>query len=111
MAGRRQRDVGNCGSRHGNAQRRARHGGQIEVLGRDGPAHQVALSRVAAEVVDQLEGVEVFNSLGDDAQAQRMGEVDGRANDRHRSPVLGGAGEKRAVELQLTDRQPAYVSQ
>ena len=55
-AGQLLRQTGDHGCRHRNAEGRPRHRREIEVLGRDRSTHQVALSRVAAEVVDQCRG-------------------------------------------------------
>ena len=47
-------------------------GAEIEVVGRHGSTHEIALGGVAAEVVHKSQGVEVLDPLGDDAQAERM---------------------------------------
>ena len=74
-----------------------------------GRAHEVALCGVAPEIVHQGQRVERLDALRDDAQVERMREVDGGANHRHGALVPRRAGEKRAIELQLGDRQPANV--
>ena len=49
---------------------------------RDGTAEVVALRVVAAEALDGVEGLPVLDAFGDDLQAEGVGELDGRADDR-----------------------------
>ena len=86
-------------------------GSEVEFLGGHWSAHEVPLRGVAAQVVHQRQGIEVFYPLGDDAQAERVRQVDRGADDRHSALVPRRAAEKRSIELQFTDRKPAHVRQ
>ncbi|CAM5263924.1 hypothetical protein SVIOM342S_00770 [Streptomyces violaceorubidus] len=72
---------------------------------------QPALYGVAAEVPQTLPGLVVLHALGDDEQAERVGEVDGAAHDLGVLVVDGQPGHERAVDLQLADGEPAQVDE
>ena len=87
--------------------------GEAQLIGGLRSADEVALRDVAAEPVQQLERRCVLDALGDDAQAERVREVDRRADQLQvtRALVLGQARDERAVELQLADRERAEVGE
>ena len=72
---------------------------------------QPALHGVAAEVPQPLPGLVVLDALGDDQQAERVGEVDGAADDLRVLVVDGQPGHEGPVDLQLAHRQPPQVDQ
>ncbi|ESU47394.1 hypothetical protein P376_4633 [Streptomyces sp. HCCB10043] len=73
--------------------------------------HQPALHRVAPQIPQPLPGRVVLDALGDDDQAERVGQVDGAADDLRVLVVDGQPGHEGAVDLQLADREPAQMDQ
>ena len=69
------------------------------------PAEQIALDKVAAELVEKFELLDGFNPLGDYLQVQGMGHEDNGLNDLH---VLAGGRDvlnKSAINFQGVKRQ------
>ena len=71
----------------------------------------VALRVVAAEGGDGGQRLRVLDALRHDLEAERVGELDGRADDRAAAAVRGDVGDERAVDLELVDREVAQVGE
>ena len=71
----------------------------------------VALGEVAAERLEVAPGVLGLDALGDDAQAEVVGEVDRGAHDRGVGGVDGHLDHERLVDLDHVDREPLEVGQ
>lgn len=70
-----------------------------------------ALHQVAADGLQQRAHGGVFDAFCDHAQAEPVGEVDGRAHDARIARVFGHAEHEGLVDLQFIDRQPLEVAQ
>src|SRR5689334_4478368 len=75
--------------------------GQLELIGRLGLRDHVALDEVAAQPAQQAEAFVILDALGDDPQAQRVGELDGRGDQGQIAALLGlgEAADEAAIEL------------
>ncbi|OSY51956.1 hypothetical protein BG846_02418 [Streptomyces fradiae ATCC 10745 = DSM 40063] len=80
-------------------------------MGRHRGGDQPPLDGVAAQVAQALPGLVVLHALGDDEQAEGVGQVHGAADDLGVLRVDGEAGHEGAVDLQFADREAAQVDQ
>jgi hypothetical protein len=71
----------------------------------------VALGGVGAHVGERGQRRRVLDALGDDADAERASQLDGRADDREVDVVRRELRDERAVDLELVDGQPLEVGQ
>jgi hypothetical protein len=80
-------------------------------LDRQRAAEVVALGEIAAERLEVAPRILGLDALGDDAQAEVVGELDGRAHDRGVGGVDGHLDHERLVDLDHVDRQALEVGQ
>ena len=77
----------------------------LEVVRRQRAADEEALRVVAAEVAQAVPRGRRLDALGDDGQAEALGERDGRLDDRGVAVVLVHVEDEVLVDLQLVDGQ------
>src|SRR4051794_41729764 len=90
----------------GGVQARGRPGGEqrLELVRAHRRGEQVALRAMAAEALEGLQLLDGLDALGDRAEAEAVGDVDDRTDDR-RVVLLGAeAVDERAVDLDGVDR-------
>ena len=70
-----------------------------------------ALRLVAAQRAQVVEHVRALDALGDDLEPEAAREVDRGAHDQQVVDVADDAGDERAVDLDLVERQPLEVGE
>src|SRR5919202_560560 len=84
---------------------------RLQLLGRQWPAEVVPLDDVAAQGGQRVDGGLVLGALGDEDQAQGVGELQRRGDDRRRPVAAGHRADEGAVQLELGHREGGEVGE
>ena len=82
-----------------------------ELIGRDGPAEQVALYLVALARAQECQLLHRFHPLGDDLEAEALGHVDDGDDDGLVVDVMGQVLHEGLVNLELVDLKAFQVGE